>query len=84
MELPRAVRTGRQEDEMSNFALDLVSPREPTIYMDKEQPIAFREVDATEHLALQHHQLMSECGILCFMSTNRPERRGQQRQKEAE
>jgi hypothetical protein len=52
--------------------------------MDKEQPIAVREVDATEHLALQHHQLMSERSILCFKSTNRPERRGQQRQKEAE
>jgi hypothetical protein len=45
-----------------------------------EQPIAVRQVDATAHLALQHHQLMSERGILCFKSTIRFERRGQQRQ----
>jgi hypothetical protein len=44
--------------------------------MDKEQPIAVREVDATAHLALQHHQLMSERGILCW--------RGQQHQRKAE
>jgi hypothetical protein len=31
-----------------------------------EQPIAVREGDATAHLALQHDQLMSEPGILCF------------------
>jgi len=31
-----------------------------------EQAIAVREVDATAHLALQHDQLMSERGILCF------------------
>jgi hypothetical protein len=40
----------------------------PTIELDEEQPIAVRELDATAYLALQHHQLMSERGILCFKS----------------
>jgi hypothetical protein len=40
--------------------------------------------DATAHLALQHHYLMSKRGIHCFKSAIRFERRGQQRGKEAE
>jgi hypothetical protein len=51
--------------------------------LDEEQAIVVREVDPTAHLTLQHDQLMSECGILCFKPALRFEWRGQQRQKEA-
>jgi hypothetical protein len=47
-----------------------------------EQPIAVREGDATAHLALQHDQLMSEPGILCFKPALRLEERGNQVQQE--
>jgi hypothetical protein len=46
----------------------MVHRRKPTIQLDEEQAIAVREVDATAHLALQHDQLMSERGILCFQA----------------
>jgi hypothetical protein len=39
-----------------------------------ERTIAAREVDATANLALQHHQLMSESGILCFKAAIRLEK----------
>jgi hypothetical protein len=40
----------------------------PAIKLDEEQAIAVRELDPTEHLSLQHHQLLPERGILCFRS----------------
>jgi hypothetical protein len=40
--------------------------RKPTIELDEEQAIAIGKVNTTAHLALQHNQLMSERGILCF------------------
>jgi len=48
----------------------------PTIQLDEEQAIAVREVNATAHLALQHDQLVSERGILCFKPALRLEERG--------
>jgi hypothetical protein len=47
-----------------------------------EQPIAVREGDATAHLTLQHDQLMSERGILCFKPALRLEERGNHVQQE--
>ena len=43
---------------------------------------AVREGDATAHLALQHDQLMSERGILCFKPALRLEERGNHVQQE--
>ena len=54
----------------------------PTIQLHKEQAIAVREGDATAHLALQHDQLMSERGILCFKPDLRLEERGNHVQQE--
>jgi hypothetical protein len=56
--------------------------RKPTIQLHKEQAIAVRERDATAHLALQHDQLMSERGILCFKPDLRLEERGNHVQQE--
>src|SRR5262249_37842287 len=50
----------------------------------KNRRIAVRELDPTAHLALKHDQLTSERGILSLKSADRPERRNQQSQKEAE
>jgi hypothetical protein len=50
--------------------------RKPTIQLHKE--IAVSEGDESAHLALQHDQLMSERGILCFKSALGLEERGSQ------
>jgi hypothetical protein len=42
--------------------------RKPTIQLDEEQAILVGELDAAARPALQHGQLMSERGILCFKS----------------
>ena len=66
---PIAAKTGTMPAHQSLWANDrdgLEDRRKPTIELDEEQAIAVREVDATAHLALQHDQLMSERGILCF------------------
>jgi hypothetical protein len=57
--------------------------RKPSIQLDQEQAIVVCELDTTSHLAPQHGQLMSERGILRFKSAFRPQRRDEQRQKEA-
>jgi hypothetical protein len=43
--------------------------------LEEEQAIAVRELDPTAHLALKHHQLPSERGILSLDSADRPKRR---------
>jgi hypothetical protein len=43
--------------------------------LEEEQAIAVRELDPTAHLALKHHQLTSERGILSLESADRPKRR---------
>jgi hypothetical protein len=50
--------------------------------LHEEQAIAVREGDATTHLALQHDQLMSECGVLRFKLALRLEGRGNHVQQE--
>jgi hypothetical protein len=52
--------------------------------LEEEQAIAVRELDPTAHLALKHDQLTSERSTLSLKSADRPERRNQQPQKEAE
>jgi len=52
--------------------------RAPTIKLDEEQAIAVREPDPTAHLALQHYQLVSQRGILCFKSALGLEERSNQ------
>jgi hypothetical protein len=47
----------------------------PPIQLEEEQAIAVRELDPTAHLALKHHQLASERGILSLESAYRPKRR---------
>jgi len=47
----------------------------PPIQLEEEQAIAVRELDPTAHLALKHHQLTSERGILSLESADRPKRR---------
>jgi len=56
--------------------------RKPTIELDEEQAIAIGKVNTTAHLALQHNQLMSERGILCFKPALRLEERGNHVQQE--
>jgi hypothetical protein len=41
---------------------------------EEEQAIAVRELDPTAHLALKHHQLTSERGILSLEPADRPKR----------
>jgi hypothetical protein len=41
--------------------------------LEKEQPIAVRELDPAEHLTLKNNQLTSESGILSLESADRPE-----------
>jgi hypothetical protein len=52
-------------------------------YLDQEQAIAVRELDATAHLAPQHDQLLPERGIFRFKSAGRLEQRSQKPQQEA-
>jgi hypothetical protein len=47
-----------------------------------KQTIAVGELDAAAHLALQHGQLVSERGILCFKSALGLEERGDQVKEE--
>jgi hypothetical protein len=54
----------------------LEDSRKPTIQLDEEQAIAIGKVNTTAHLALQHDQLMSKRGILCFKPALRLEERG--------
>jgi hypothetical protein len=54
----------------------------PPIQLEEEKAIAVREQDPTTHLALKHHHLTSEGGILSLKPADRPERRNQQPQKE--
>jgi hypothetical protein len=56
--------------------------RKPTIQLDEEQTIAVGELDAAAHFALQHGQLVSERGILCFKSALGLEERGDQVKEE--
>ena len=72
--------------------------REPAIQLDQEQPIAAGELDTSPHLLPQYSQLMPECGelilpataldnatgVLCLKPALRLERRGEQRQQEAQ
>src|SRR5438552_10310308 len=55
-----------------------------SIQQDQEQAIPICELDATPQPALQHNQLMTERRVLCLKSALRLERRGEQRQEEAE
>jgi hypothetical protein len=50
-------------------------------YSWMKQTIAVGELDAAAHLALQHGQLVSERGILCFKSALGLEERGDQVKK---
>jgi hypothetical protein len=56
--------------------------RKSTIQLDEEQAIAIGKVNTTAHLALQHNQLMSKRGILCFKPALRLEERGDHVQQE--
>jgi hypothetical protein len=58
--------------------------RKPTIELDEEQAIAIGKVNTTAHLALQHDQLMSKRGILCFKPALRLEERGNHVQQEGD
>ena len=61
----------------------LQDQRKQSIQLDQEQSIVVPELNTTSHLPSQHGQLMSERRVLCFKSTLRLERRGEQRQEEA-